>query len=218
MTTKPAFIAFTGVDRIETLPSMVALSARYPIEWGLLLDTAQEDKPLFPDAQVRHAVRAAGLRLAAHVCGEAAKGIAGQPGFGGLDIGGFQRVQVNHGFEGSSPAQIANVSAYGKRMGVRTMLQTLGEFPDDPRVDWLFDVSFGTGVKPSSWPALPADSVFCGYSGGIAPDTAAQVVQAIGAMPGALYWIDMESRIRTDGWLDLAKCEAVCRAVYGDRG
>jgi hypothetical protein len=29
------------------------------------------------------------------------------------------------------------------------------------------------------------------------------------------YWIDMESGVRTGGWLDVAKCEAVCRAVYG---
>jgi hypothetical protein len=216
MTQKPAFIAFTGVDRSESLPGMIMLSARYPIEWGVLLDEAQEDKPLFPAAETRHALCSAGLRLAAHVCGAAARGIADQPGFGGFDVGGFQRIQVNHGFEGSSEAQIANVSAYGRRMAVRTMLQTLGDFPEDPRVDWLFDVSFGTGVRPSTWPALPRETVFCGYSGGIGPDTAAEVVTAIGAPPGALYWIDMESRIRSGDWLDLDKCEAVCRAVYGD--
>ncbi|GAA4256618.1 hypothetical protein HLK65_28415 [Azospirillum formosense] len=28
------------------------------------------------------------------------------------------------------------------------------------------------------------------------------------------YWIDMESGVRTDDWLDLDKVEAVCRAVY----
>lgn len=36
--------------------------------------------------------------------------------------------------------------------------------------------------------------------------------------PGAAYWIDMESGVRTQGRFDLAKCEAVCRAVYGQAG
>jgi hypothetical protein len=215
MTQAPAFIAFTGVDRLEALPGMAALSARYPIEWGLLLDEAQEGQPLFPDAELRAKLRPLGLRLAAHVCGGAARAIADQPGFSELDLGGFQRVQVNHGFKGSTEAQVANVSAYGRRMGVRSMLQCLGAFPDDARVDWLFDTSFGEGVSPSAWPALPETGPFCGFAGGIGPHNAAAVVAAIAAPPGALYWIDMESRVRTDGWLDLGKCEAVCKAVYG---
>ncbi len=43
----------------------------------------------------------------------------------------------------------------------------------------------------------------------------ADILARIAAPDGALYWIDMESRVRTDGAFDLTKCEAVCRAVYG---
>jgi hypothetical protein len=56
---------------------------------------------------------------------------------------------------------------------------------------------------------------FCGYSGGIGPATVVEILGRIAAPDGALYWIDMESGVRTDGAFDLAKCEAVCRAVYG---
>ena len=28
-------------------------------------------------------------------------------------------------------------------------------------------------------------------------------------------WVESESGVRTDGAFDLAKCETVCRAVYG---
>ena len=45
--TPPAYITFTGIDRADLLPGMLALSARYPIEWGVLLDLAQEGSPLF---------------------------------------------------------------------------------------------------------------------------------------------------------------------------
>ncbi|MGF7149526.1 hypothetical protein FHS96_003177 [Sphingomonas zeicaulis] len=212
----PAFIAFTGVDRADLLPGLQALSARYPIEWGLLVDPAREGEALFPGGDVRRTLLAAdGLRWAAHVCGAHARAIVADPDGADRAPAGVQRVQVNHGFSGSDAAQTAAAARFGRRHGVRTVLQCTGAFPADPGVDWLFDVSFGTGVRPDAWPVLAADGPFCGYSGGIGPDTVAEVLERIAAPAGALYWIDMESRIRTDGWLDLAKCEAVCRAVYG---
>ena len=216
MPQSPAFIAFTGVDRVEVLGELKALSRRYPIEWGLLVDDEKSGDPLFPDIHTRRALmRGEGLRWAAHICGSEASKIANTPDSVNLDLAGFQRVQVNHGFTGSSAAQSRNCWRFGRQRGLRTMLQCLEDFPDEPRLDWLFDTSFGTGVAPKIWPRLPKDGPFCGYSGGINPDNAAVVVAAIGAPEGELYWIDMESGVRTEGRLDIAKCEAVCRSVYG---
>ncbi|RYY27440.1 MAG: phosphoribosylanthranilate isomerase [Sphingomonadales bacterium] len=214
----PAFIAFTGVDRADLLPGLIALSARYPIEWGLLVDPDRSGDPLFPDFDTRQALLSGvGLRWAAHVCGATARAIVATPDTAVADIAGVQRVQVNHSFAGSDTHQTAATARFGRRHGVRTVLQCKSDFPADTGVDWLYDVSFGTGICPDRWPALAADGPFCGYSGGIGPDTVSDVLRAIAAPPGALYWIDMESQIRSDGLLDLAKCEMVCRAVYGDR-
>lgn len=216
MTTLPAFIAFTGVDDPSLVDQMRALSIRYPIEWGILLDDAQTEKKLFPGEHERSAMLASqGLRWAAHVCGDEAERIANEPREATVDLTGFQRVQVNHSFSGSSSVQIANTVRFGRMRGVRTLLQCSTDFPDDSRLDWLFDVSFGTGVKPGAWPTLSDAGPFCGYSGGIGPSNAAAVVAAIDAPRDGLFWIDMESGVRTDDRLDLAKCEAVCRAVYG---
>lgn len=215
MAERPSFIAFTGVDDPALAPGLQALSARYPIEWGLLIDDDRPAEPLFAAAEVRAALLSApGLRWAAHVCGTQARAIANDPAAARIDLAGFQRLQVNHSFEGSSPVQIDNCVRFGRARGIRTLLQCAGAFPDDPRLDWLFDTSFGTGATPGHWPPIAA-SAFCGYSGGIGPATVADVVATIAAPPGAVYWIDMESGIRTDGRLDLAKCEAVCRAVFG---
>ena len=217
MTQLPAFIAFTGVDRPQLLSGMKALSAQYPIEWGILVDDTQSHKQLFPTEEQRSEMLCAGgLRWAAHVCGGAAKQIVNSPENASVDVTGFQRIQINHTFLGSEESHIENAFRFGRLKGVRTLLQCSGAFPNDPRVDWLFDVSFGTGAKPQSWPGLPESGAFCGFSGGLNPQNVAEIIGRIGAKDGDLYWIDMESGIRTDGWLDLSKCEAVCRAVYGE--
>lgn len=212
----PSFIAFTGVDLGTVIDDLKALSARYPIEWGILIDAAQETLPLFPDAATRHALlTAGGLRFAAHVCGDEARRIANAPETASLDLSGFSRLQVNHSFEGSNPAQVENTVRFGRGRGLRAMLQCKGAFPADARVDWLFDTSFGRGAAPGRWPKLPDSGPFCGFSGGINPGNVEDVLNAIDADEGALYWIDMESGVRTDGWFDLNKCEAVCKAVFG---
>ena len=213
--TAPAYITFTGIDRADLLPGMLALSARYPIEWGVLFDVAQEGAPLFPPAAVRHILQGAALRLSAHICGGAARAIVeGTDPI--LDLAGFSRVQINHARAGSSDSEIGNSASFGARHGVRAALQCQGEFPGDLRVDWLYDVSFGTGVRPTSWPAVHPQLPFCGYSGGLGPDTVRETLPRFPIAAGAAYWIDMESGVRTDGRFDLAKCEAVCRIVFDE--
>lgn len=214
---QPSFIAFTGVDSADVIPGMQVLSSRYPIEWGVLVDDDKKDDVLFADADVRAALLAApGLRYAAHVCGEQARLIANDPNAASINLAGFQRLQVNHGFSGSTPDQIENVVSFGRKNTIRSMLQTLTEFPVDARLDWLYDTSFGTGKSPTSWPALPGnDGPLCGFSGGIRPENVGDILAAINAPVGAQYFIDMESGVRSDGRFDLAKCEAVCRAVFG---
>lgn len=215
MIAKPSFVAFTGVDSADLISGMQQLSRHYPIEWGVLLDDAREEA-LFADPDVRaKLLEAPGLRYAAHVCGEQAGLIANDPASATIDLSRFQRLQVNHGFSGSTPEQIDNCVRFGRSRTVRTMLQTLTDFPTDARLDWLYDTSFGTGKPAERWPALPARGPFCGFSGGIRPENVAAVLDAIGAPDGAQYFIDMESGVRTDGRFDLSRCEAVCRAVFG---
>lgn len=215
MPAQPSFIAFTGVDSTDLLSGMQELSRHFPIEWGVLVDDAKDDI-LFADADIRaKLLETPGLHYAAHVCGKQAGFIANDPARATINLAGFQRLQVNHGFSGSSSEQIENSVRFGRSQTIRTMLQTLSDFPRDARLDWLYDTSFGTGKAPERWPAIPAGGPFCGFSGGIRAENVVAVLDAIAAPDGAQFWIDMESGVRTDGGLDLAKCEAVCRAVFG---
>ena len=129
---------------------------------------------------------------------------------------GFSRIQVNHGREGADEHVVNAVSRYAAQQGVRGVLQCNGPFPTEQTgVDWLYDVSFGEGVRPRSFPPIRTQHPFCGVSGGIGPNNVAQLIsERINLAGDYLYWIDMESGIRTEGAFDLNKCRTVCKAVY----
>lgn len=208
---KPAFITFTGVDRTELIPGMLELSSRYPIEWGILVDSAQEEHSLFPGYEERKTMLSSALRFSAHVCGQAAQDIARgkEPA---VDLKGFSRIQLNHSRDGSSEEVINHAYHYSVRHGLRLALQCQEIFPRDVRADWLYDVSFGTGLKVNEWPPIKYSQPFCGFSGGLSADTITGALESF--KTDADYWIDMESGVRTKGFMDLKKCEQVCRLIY----
>jgi hypothetical protein len=213
---RPAFVTFTGIDDAALAKGMRELSRRYPIEWGVLVDRERNEVPLFPGAQQIDRFRKAGVRLCAHVCGD----LAGEIAHGRvptMNLAGFSRIQVNHGRSGADVAVVRAVSEFAALHGVRAVLQCTGEFPiEHTAVDWLFDISFGEGVRPDSFPTLRSDHPFCGFSGGIGPTNVQQVLgERVHFAGGHQFWIDMESGVRSAGAFDLGKCAAVCRAVYG---
>ena len=215
--TPPAFIAFTGADDAKLGDGMARLSRRYPVEWGILVDRDKAGSRLFPSYTDIEWFRTLGLRLCAHVCGSLARDVAAgaDPV---ADLVGFARIQVNHGRSGADPAVVGHVARFASRHGIRGVLQCRGPgFPSHATsVDWLFDVSFGTGVRPDRFPPVRTDHPLCGLSGGINPDNVRRTIaHSIDVLPGLAYWIDMESGVRSDGEFDLKLCEAVCRAVYG---
>ncbi len=215
MNHKPAFITFTGIDDAALTKGMGELSNQYPIEWGVLIDRHKKGVPLFPNARQIDKFRQCGVRLCAHICGEIAQEIV-QGSNPQLDLAGFSRIQVNHGREGANAEVIRAVSMFAARHGVRGVLQCRGEFPiEETGVDWLYDVSFGEGVRPKSFPTVRSDQPFCGISGGIDSDNVADLLaDKITVEDDRIFWIDMESGVRSEGRFDLKKCAAVCHAVY----
>ena len=69
----------------------------------------------------------------------------------------------------------------------------------------LFDMSGGNGVLPNTWPQ-PIDKLFCGYAGGLGPENLKEQLKAIEDVVGDKeIWVDMESNIRTDDYMDMGK-------------
>jgi hypothetical protein len=167
--------------------------------------------------------RFVGLRLSAHVCGSWAREVADGGRFdaelGRVLAGTVRRIQLNIAY-GETDVALAWVGGEVRALGAnRAIIQCRGEeFPAASFVDWLFDRSGGRGEAPGAWPRtrLRAFGRIQGYAGGITPSNVLSVLRRIAETKpdGRPHWIDMESGVRTGGWLDLDKCEAVCRAVY----
>lgn len=216
MTTKPRFITFTGVDEDTNVDGMLELSAKYPIEWGILFSPSRQGTGRYPSLDfIRGLVWVhRTMDFAAHLCGGHSRSLM-TGGFTEVDDlvqGYFRRAQIN----AVDPDRVA-VARWAKRLGVKTILQCRSGFPEDLSVSWLYDASGGRGIEPAEWPAVPQkySSLMVGYAGGLRPDNVARHIERINLVASD-YWIDMESGVHDErDSFDLAKCRAVCEAVYG---
>lgn len=230
---RPKFITFTGIDERTDPRRVMELSKRYPIEWGILFSRQKQGQAQrYPslDAMGRflRATDVSGIRLSAHICGRYSRDIftgGGRVGEGLRQFmgGRFDRTQINIADGETSveekDARPEIAAEFAKSIWAeKAIIQCRGNFPDDPAVDWLYDRSGGAGVVPDNWDAAAFHTgAFCGYAGGIGPDNVVDVLEKIGWVhpKDKPFWIDMEGKIRSEEWLDLDKCEAVAKAVYG---
>lgn len=76
-------------------------------------------------------------------------------------------------------------------------------------INVLHDLSGGRGLTPEGVP--PPVGAYCGYAGGFSDENVGvRLRQMSFALPDEQeVWIDMESGVRTDDWLDLKKVESV---------
>lgn len=222
----------TGVDSKTDLGRVAELSAAYPfLEFGVLLSRTPGDKdpryPVFSEIERIVKTLAGKARLALHVCGRAVGEFVRAPEtgtvFAGQDIetlieAGIGRVQLNFNFERSG-FSLGELDTAIRRTQAHVITQ---HFPANsvvtaaitaPNHHVLYDASGGRGVVADGC-GKPFAGKYTGYAGGIGPDNAVERVTAIQAVTGnESVWIDMENRIRTDGYLDLGKCETVAASI-----
>lgn len=219
--TNPKFITFTGADDRTDRDEMWELGKTYPVEFGILMSPARAGGPRYPSPSWVAGLRDyGGLSLSAHICGGyarhcRAKGTLGwslAPLFSEVK---FDRMQINGPTEG---VDLPLIGGLGDRAKVGVILQSTDHegFPTYANVEWLFDMSGGTGATPPMWPRQSNDQQRVGYAGGLGPDNIAERIEIFRTL-ATNYWIDMESGVRdANDNFDISKCWAVCRAVYGE--
>ncbi|WP_421850681.1 hypothetical protein [Oricola sp.] len=213
---QPEFITLTGADRAELAADMNRLAASYNgrIEWGILLSDELVGTPRFPASDAVETFRRTGLRLSAHICGTLAQRILAGEDIA-LDLSGFSRAQVNQLGRHASADEVDNAVAFGQRRGIRTILQCGDAYPDDLRVDWLLDNSFGQGRELSKVPPLTATSAFCGVSGGLSAANVREVMtRAEPQIAYRRYWLDAESALFDANGFSIHACIRFAQAVF----
>jgi phosphoribosylanthranilate isomerase len=215
---------FTGIDVRTDIEEAAALSARYPfIEFGVLLSRTPEDKdaryPAYGEIERIVSSLAGRARLAIHVCGRAVNEfVNGAEDIEALVRAGVGRVQLNFSLA-RCPFGMEELDAAISRTAAMVITQHFpANYPlalalTSANHQVLFDTSGGRGVEAVSYDP-PFAGKYTGYAGGMGPENVAECASRVVAVSkGQRVWIDMENRIRTDGYLDLGKCAEVARIV-----
>jgi hypothetical protein len=227
-------VTMTGADDSVSPRRLLPISLKHPsTEWGILFSKSQEGGPRFPSSHwVLEFGRIAvenNLSCCAHICGRWVREMVEDGRYSWFAdraelLTMFQRVQIN--FHASKhrlhPDFFKLLADNGDKQFIfqmddvnnpvleRCLEMGLNAVP-------LFDTSGGAGIVPAAWPK-PIEGVYCGYAGGLGPDSVLDELRRIKETVGDLtIWIDMETRIRSDDdrTFDLTKVDQCLGIVSG---
>ena len=232
----------TGADDDSNVRGMAELSKEYPfLEWGILTPLCGGNR--FPSEDwVKHLLeeqKNTSMNLSAHLCGGDLDDALENKSK--INLEQFKRIQLN--FHGQNYYELVMKSVTDTEMTLYTLELFLKKmsnkkvifqfdgvndgwiynylaYGDFPNIQYLFDTSSGAGILPGTFP-MPYKGVTCGFAGGLGPDNLEKVIETLKECmsPTKEFWLDMESRVRTDGMLDLNKvaicAETVARTMWG---
>ena len=210
VTKKPKLVSFIGIDEHTDLERCISLSAPFPIEWGFLYGTNPGSKPRHPSEEfiisASQYLHKNCINQSLHLCGNKARKF--QKGLAATWYEVFDRIQINlldkdYDFEALATMQLVFSKTDFIIQHRTSSTPTHAHTP-------LFDTSGGRGIVVESYPDFSAVP-YMGFAGGINPDNVLAVNDKIS---NSSYYLDMESGIRTDDWLDLDKCEKVCQQLW----
>jgi hypothetical protein len=224
-------VTLTGVDEKTSPEELLKLSARYPFaEWGVLFSPKRQgEEPRYPPKwwleQLYEVVVLKGVKgysFAAHLCGKHTRDVVQ---YGNLNWVHpiFERVQLNGVSAYSTLMENMRWPASGLevilQIGKKASLEEVAKFYRMlPFMDLagLWDPSGGKGIRTKKFPDAPTlprgpnetVTLRIGYAGGISPENIEEVLGALKDKQH-VYWIDMETGVRTDDWFDVEKVEEV---------
>ena len=141
---------------------------------------------------------------------------------------GFGRVQINLHGDTWDPKDIAvrksSLVAFADKLEegcgtpVKIIIQhrlSSWDVPvKDNRIQYLWDRSGGRGIfSIRNWPFPNGSQEIYGYAGGIGLDTIKEALAYVNWHKEPM-WLDMESKIRTDGKFDLGIVEQICKRAF----
>ena len=227
-------ITFTGIDAHTDIQELLAIQQQYPIaEFGVLTSYNWfENGNRFLDPSLIGFLRGDKMNLALHICGSAAHDAAlgkwdelDDLTEDNLDL--FKRCQLNVSTRKDNPAYCHIPLVIGQEIIIQQRnVNEIGLFTETrkhwyyPIYKWsvLLDASGGRGID------TPIEILKCdgkvGYAGGINPDNVAdKLTYLFENIHEGEFWIDMESGVRTNDWLDIDKVRRVletCQPIINE--
>jgi len=229
-------VTFTGADDTVNVADLFDISRQYGfVEWGILIGSHSGESrfPSFDWIESLHSwigCTTTPPLLSLHVCGLPLRMLVNGNDYPLSESRRklFDRMQLNFHGEPVTRAQSTRLidSLLDRRSVLPEVIVQLDGVNDfildrcmdlDLNASGLYDGSHGAGIRPEKWPA-PHKRWRVGYAGGIGPETIHDDIRAIeAAATGTSYWIDMETKVRSqrDGRdvFDLEKCVSVLEAV-----
>ena len=230
-------VTFTGIDSRTDIGRLIDLQKKYPeAEFGVLFSETRNGKEnRYPEFKpLMQELNSLNLNIAVHVCGRQVQKIIDN---GGLSYdtpidhdlirftgGCIKRIQLN-GIKIDALKQPNLTAPFGVDFIIQqnttkpSIIDALGRLTG--RFSILVDNSGGLGVESRFDPfkVQRNDCLFrVGYAGGIGPDNVMRKLGEIALLRTNDWWIDMESRVRTDDWFDLDKVQSVLEQMFPGRG
>lgn len=217
-------VTITGADDCIDPGKLLGLSREFPfVEWGILYSVKRQGTLRYPTERwINLLTSIPDLKLALHLCGEAARATLAGEDTWLVERPWFARVQVN-GYTAPATSLVAlakTLPSFEFILQVRRE-EDLQEAAHDaaqmPRASLLYDPSGGTGKECFRWPVAPFGTKL-GYAGGIKPANVLDVLGNIGPVDEGA-WIDMESGVRdSEDRFDLGLVREVLEKVARVKG
>ena len=222
---------FTGLDENFPIEDFSLLSSQYNfLEWGILYSTSENSNissNRYPSQkwfehhieEINSIAKKTGVSLALHVCGKESLNLIEQNNnFLDFLLPYFNRVQINFRYKPMQKERLLKLFANNPKTSFITQhnfanKNLIKDIPDSSNHYLLYDNSGGRGLSEEIWPTNVSSKLF-GYAGGLGPDNIDIQLNNIDLAAGLNdYWIDMETKIRTNEWLDYKKCQTVAKSV-----
>jgi hypothetical protein len=214
----------TGVDEMTSFEWISDTSLLHPrTEFGILLSVNPDNDDRRYPARVfvekfALAMQKSMVNTALHVCGRAVRMfVEGDSEIRDL-AARFGRIQLNFNAQ-HVPFTYEELDAAIRSFARPVITQhnennaCVAANISAPNHHVLFDASGGRGIHAKEWPER-LRGTFYGYAGGFGPETLIfDIKGARDASGKAPFWIDMESRLRSQNWLDASICESVLQCV-----
>lgn len=215
-------VTFTGIDNKTDFKDLVSLKKDYPfVEYGMLVSERNTNKDTdnrYPSLMILDRFETGLLDLSLHICGKLARDVIKYGNWGHVyDMMGsymefFQRIQLN----------VAGMNKISKELMFPVdkdiLIQFTSEQPylyelykDPPHVCGFQDASGGKGIVGTEW--MKTDDSYFGYAGGIHSENVLEILKEIESINKNMFWIDMESSVRTEEIFDITKCRKICELI-----